>query len=177
MGCDCDPGFGGPDCSKMRCKIGADPLYHDDEANIRVSNFTFVIWNVDKLTSSLDVLSTNGNVTVRTNRWYGNYSLVFYDAYEERWETEAIDIHGDCDDITDAIEGLPNKVIPKGSVRCSLDKPTFGSYISDDTTSAYTTAQKFVFGMVSLFVRARAKFPMYFSQSCILSPKMHICTG
>ena len=151
MGCDCDPGFRGPDCSKTRCKIGADPLYFDDEPNIRMSNFTFVIWNVDKLnTAALDVLDINNDtLTVRTNKWYGNYSLIFYDAFGQKWETEAIDIHGDCDNITDALEGLPNDVIPKGSVRCSLDKPTKGSYIPDDTTSPDSTVQKFVHGMVS----------------------------
>ena len=151
MGCECDPGFSGPDCSKTRCKIGADPLYHDDEQNIRVSNFTFVIWNVDRLnTAALDVLGANESFTVRTNKWYGNYSIMFYDAFGQVWETQAIDIHGDCNDITDALEGLPSRVIPTGSVRCSLDKPTKGSYVSDDTTSPDSTVQKFVYGMVRL---------------------------
>ena len=151
MGCDCDPGFRGPDCSKTRCKIGADPLYYDDEPNIRVSNFTFVIWNVDKLnTVALDVIDTSTNIsrTIRTSKWYGNYSITFFDAYGQQWETEAIDIHGDCDSITDALESLPNNVIPKGSVRCSLDYPTKGSYISDDTTSPDITVQKYIYGMV-----------------------------
>lgn len=100
MGCVCDPGYDGPDCSKRQCKSGPDPLYYDDTANVRVSNYTYQIY-------------TRAATTVT-----GNYSLVFYDSFGEDWETKPIDIGATCDTVTDALEALPNKVIASGSVRC-----------------------------------------------------------
>lgn len=32
MGCECDAGYGGPDCADKACKQGVDPLYFDDSA-------------------------------------------------------------------------------------------------------------------------------------------------
>jgi EGF-like domain len=32
MGCQCDKGYAGPDCSERHCKVGVDPLYFDDTA-------------------------------------------------------------------------------------------------------------------------------------------------
>jgi len=48
----------------------------------------------------------------------GNYSLVFYDAYGEDWQTEPIDIAATCDTLTNILEALPNNVIPDNSVLC-----------------------------------------------------------
>jgi len=100
MGCVCDPGYDGPDCSKRQCKSGPDPLYFDDAANVRVSNYTYQIY-------------TKASTTVK-----GNYSLIFYDTFGEDWETKPIDIGATCDTVTDALEALPNNVIASGSVRC-----------------------------------------------------------
>ena len=41
LGCKCDAGFSGPDCSQRVCKYGADPLYYDDKRNVRAPTFTF----------------------------------------------------------------------------------------------------------------------------------------
>merc|ERR1719181_2388972 len=41
MGCECDAGFYGPDCSKRRCKTGVDPLYLDDSATIKYPTMNF----------------------------------------------------------------------------------------------------------------------------------------
>ena len=32
MGCTCDPGYSGSDCSSRVCPYGVDPLYVDDES-------------------------------------------------------------------------------------------------------------------------------------------------
>merc|ERR1711871_1658395 len=40
MGCSCDPGYGGADCSSRMCKYGIDPLYIDDESTARVASTT-----------------------------------------------------------------------------------------------------------------------------------------
>jgi len=100
LGCVCDPGYEGPDCSMKSCKYGADPLYYDDFQNIRYSNWTYEFY-------------TTAAATIK-----GNYSLVFYDHFGEDWHTGPIDINANCDDITNALEALPNNVIPANSVRC-----------------------------------------------------------
>lgn len=101
MGCQCDKGFTGPDCSQKQCKVGVDPLYVDGFQNTRYSN-----WTVQFFTRS------------RHEYVFGNYSIVFSDAYGEDWQTMPIDINANCQAITEALEALPNDVIPMGSVRC-----------------------------------------------------------
>jgi len=141
MGCLCDYGWEGPDCSKKMCKIGIDPLYYDDEVNARFSNFTFVIWNIDTPNDVKDHLVVGSkDTTVRRADWVGNFSIVFYDVYGQDWHTEAIDIFADCDEIRTAVESLPNDVIEAGSVRCSMDTGSFGSYANDDGSYAGTYA-------------------------------------
>jgi hypothetical protein len=108
MGCKCDGGYEGSDCSQKMCKFGADPLYYDDEANIRYSNFTYAIF-----------AATSTTIT-------GNYSLVFTDHAGEDWQTAAISIDATCDGVTDALEALPNNVIPSNTVRC-YQHPTYTS--------------------------------------------------
>jgi len=100
MGCKCDGGYTGPDCSQKVCKYGADPLYYDDSANIRYANFTYQIY-------------TYASTTVT-----GNYSLWFEDRTGEDWQTGPIDIRATCTEVTDALEALPNNVFPKNSVKC-----------------------------------------------------------
>jgi hypothetical protein len=101
LGCVCDGGFDGPDCSSKKCKFGVDPLYFDNNATIRYSNWTYGIYT----------LSSTATVT-------GNYSLIFYDSFGEDWQTDPIPWSATCDQLTTIIESLPNNVIPAGSVRC-----------------------------------------------------------
>lgn len=138
MGCVCDAGFEGPDCSKIQCKVGADPLYYDDEVNVRYSNFTFALWNIDYRDAVLDL--PGSGTTPRIQEWVGNYSLVFYDAHGEDWHTAAIDIAADCDDIRKALEAIPNSVIPLNSVRCSMDFASVGTYVADTYALAASLA-------------------------------------
>lgn len=46
MGCECDKGYFGADCSLRSCKVGVDPLYLDDAATQKVpvlqSNCRFI---------------------------------------------------------------------------------------------------------------------------------------
>jgi len=100
MGCVCDGGYTGPDCSQKICKYGVDPLYNDDESTIRYSNFTYQIY-------------TRAATTIT-----GNYSIWFQDHTGEDWQTGPIDIAATCTEVTDALEALPNNVIPKNTVKC-----------------------------------------------------------
>jgi hypothetical protein len=101
MGCVCDGGFGGADCSEKMCKVGVDPLYFDNNATMRYSNWTYGVY------------TRSATATIS-----GNYSLIFYDAYGEDWQTEPIPWNANCDELTTIIEGLPNSAVPAGSVRC-----------------------------------------------------------
>jgi len=104
LGCVCDPGYYGPDCSLRRCKYGADPLYADDStATQRVSNWTYGFYSFSPRTDM--VVS-------------GNYSLVFYDVFGEDWRTEAITWSDGCDEVISKLEAIPNDVIPGNSVEC-----------------------------------------------------------
>jgi len=100
QGCVCDPGYYGPDCSLAECKYGVDPLYSNNDASVRYSNFTYEIFT-----------ATTATVT-------GNYSLKFTDKFGKIWQTGPIDIAADCDTITSALELLPNVIIPQNSVQC-----------------------------------------------------------
>lgn len=128
MGCRCDGGYTGPDCSQKVCKYGADPLYYDDSANIRYSNFTYQIY-------------TRGLTTLT-----GNYSLWFEDHTGEDWQTGPIDIAATCTEVTDALEALPNNVIPAGTVRCyqhpayaSTNTPIYNANIKIGGSASGTT--------------------------------------
>lgn len=115
MGCKCDPGYYGPDCSQKKCKFGFDPLHNDGYATQRHANWTYVIY------------------TRSTAQVFGNYSIVFYDAHGEDWQTDPIDISATCADVITALESLPNDVIPSGSVHCFADTTTYLP-MSDETS-------------------------------------------
>jgi len=106
MGCNCDGGYDGPDCSERICKFGSDPLFYDDYNNVRFANFTYQFY-----TSGVTAL-TEAQSTI------GNYSIIFTDHTGEEWETGPIDIRANCDDLTNILEALPNNVIPSNSIRC-----------------------------------------------------------
>jgi hypothetical protein len=100
------------------CKYGADPLYYDDVQNVRYSNFTYQFY-----TRTVNAVLT------------GNYSLTFFDAYGENWQTRAIDWAATCDTVIAALEELPNNVIPADSVRCYKSAATTaGSTHGQDST-------------------------------------------
>merc|ERR1712169_3601 len=66
MGCVCDAGYYGPDCSLRECKYGIDPLYADDLISTpRVANWTYTAYAKSAATLS------------------GNYSIIFYDVFGE----------------------------------------------------------------------------------------------
>jgi len=103
MGCLCDAGYSGPDCSTKDCKYGIDPLYIDDEATARVEAVSYQV----KTTSA---------------KTAGTYALKFYDVFGEDYLTEPIKTTADCYTVEDALDGLPNTVIPDDSIHCTEDK-------------------------------------------------------
>jgi hypothetical protein len=102
MGCKCNPGYSGADCSGRMCKYGIDPLYVDDESTARVGSSTYIV------RPGFDGLQ-------------GTYAIKFYDVFGEDYATAPIKAAQatSCLDVVSALEALPNTVIPGGTVFCS----------------------------------------------------------
>lgn len=139
MGCVCDGGYAGADCSEKLCKFGADPLYYDDMTNIRYSNFTVQIYTV-------------GDEEVVVS---GNYSIIFTDHYGEDWETGPIDNKANCKAVIAALEALPNAVIPPGTLRClniglkydsEEEVPDYSGYVDSENNDNSGVSQSFYDG-------------------------------
>jgi len=117
QGCVCDAGYYGADCALRECKYGADPLYYDDNANIRYSNYTV----------QFAVAGANTVTTVS-----GTWAIIFYDHFGEDWQTDPLEADASCADIINALEGIPNDVIPGGSVRCRKFTETIAGNTDND---------------------------------------------
>jgi hypothetical protein len=103
MGCKCDSGYSGADCSSRSCKVGIDPLYiHQTTARVQTTSVTVASSVAAKLA--------------------GTYALKFYDFYGEDYVTEPIVAATSysaavCTDVVSKLTALPDSVI--SSVGCS----------------------------------------------------------
>lgn len=113
MGCECDKGFFGPDCSLRECKSGIDPLYLDDAATTKYSTFYFAVLSTANNTLALEF--NDGQSQPQQGFW----AIRFYDVYGEDWITTPISANAQCDEVISALESLPNNAIPSGSIYCS----------------------------------------------------------
>lgn len=124
MGCDCDAGFHGPDCSKRRCKYGVDPLYLDDSQTVPHATFNFAVLHTNIFGDDAISPDTGGSYVSFTNGMYppgeGKWAIRFFDMYGEDWITEPIVAGASCDEVTAALYRLPNDVIPPDSLDCIL---------------------------------------------------------
>lgn len=138
MGCDCDPGYYGADCSKRDCKHGVDPLYLDDAATAK-----YATWDVAVLTTGAGF--TGLNIDGSTVSADGQWALRFFDQYGEDWLTPAI-THSNaatgatCADVVAALEALPNDVIAPGTVFC--EQTTFSGDTPLSKTSTFSTGHQ-----------------------------------
>lgn len=91
----------------------------------------------------IDPLSTDGGNSVRVPTWTfhfedaagiegagGDWRIHFFDVYGEDWITESLSINATCNEITNALESLPNDVIHEGTLECKHQLP-------DSSTSKY----------------------------------------
>lgn len=112
MGCECDAGYSGPDCSLRECKHGVDPLYLDDIATVKFST-----WDFATLTTATTATFTDGQSESGTGYW----AIRYYDSFGEDWLTTPIMAGATCAEVVDALEALPNNVIPSGQTWCTRD--------------------------------------------------------
>jgi hypothetical protein len=115
MGCECDSGFGGPDCSERQCKYGIDPLYYDDSTTIRYSTWDFAILSNAVPSAGVLPIFSNGMYDIDP----ATFAIRFYDMHEEDWVTAPITYGASCETVTAALYALPNNVIPSGSLICT----------------------------------------------------------
>jgi hypothetical protein len=110
MGCFCDPGFTGPDCSLRVCKFGVDPLYLDDSATVK-----YPIYDFATLTTSSTIDFNDGTPQAGVGKW----AIRFYDKFGEDWVTQPITAGATCAEVIAALEALPNNIIPSGVTDCT----------------------------------------------------------
>lgn len=116
MGCKCDAGFTGPDCSLKQCKHGIDPLYTNDYNTASLASWKYNIY-------------TEADAGVLT----GTYAIKFFDVFGDDFITGPIVHKGQtnyCSDIQNALEALPTGVVPLDSVACSYTSLTNGATFS-----------------------------------------------
>lgn len=102
MGCECDAGFFGADCSLRACKYGVDPLYLDDTATIKYAAFEFFVGTTDDAG-----LLNDGMTDPSTGYW----AIRLYDMHGEDWLTERLPAGATCTQVIAALNKLPNNVV------------------------------------------------------------------
>jgi hypothetical protein len=137
MGCECDAGYSGPDCSERQCKHGIDPLYFDDSATVKYSIYNFVVAATDKnlaavVDSQADIRDRFNDGTFPNTRDTGEWAIRFYDIHGEDWLTQPLKSGATCASVVAALESLPNDVIPQGYTMCSL--------VTSDAAGAWQTS-------------------------------------
>merc|ERR1719240_2044960 len=142
MGCDCDAGYFGADCSQRQCKHGIDPLYFDDSSTVKYSIYNFVVAATDHRagdsTANSEALETvfhDGTLPHTTNT--GEWAIRFYDVHGEDWLTQPIKAGASCATVVAALEALPNDVIPKDHTICTL--------AASDASGSFTTVNELDF--------------------------------
>jgi len=158
MGCECDSGFSGPDCSERQCKSGIDPLYYDDSTTIRYSTWDFAI-----LTNTVP---TDGDSDIFSNGMYAKdkatFALRFYDLLGEDWVTYPITYGASCDKVTQALYDLPNDVIPVGSLICTKSSSdTLVDTLDESATGGFNEEQQNTLGYARGYDTVTRDRPIY----------------
>lgn len=132
MGCECDAGYSGPDCSLRTCKYGVDPLYLDDASTVKYPIYDFAV-----LTNKLNVVSTDAELFTDGQKQSekGHWAIRYYDNAGEDWLTGPIEAGAACTEVVEALEALPNHVIESGTIHCT--KSTFFNRKQENSTNQF----------------------------------------
>jgi len=83
MGCKCDPGFMGPDCSLKLCRYGVDPLFIPSNYHYSATGIIEYDWDAPHFEHSyVEIVGTDG--------MHGQFDLVIYDVYGEKYEIDGV---------------------------------------------------------------------------------------
>uniref|UniRef100_A0A7S2W8V0 EGF-like domain-containing protein n=1 Tax=Mucochytrium quahogii TaxID=96639 RepID=A0A7S2W8V0_9STRA len=134
-GCDCDPGYAGPDCMKRVCPLGDDPL---TTAHQTSETQVVEIWSTDKDNTKL----MGGTFTLSFKNHMGQTyttSDITYGAWYDG-NTAAIKVGTDT---KAALEALPNSHVPSVTVTAGycetfLEKSFTGAFAAHGSDPAGT---------------------------------------
>lgn len=115
MGCECDSGYFGADCSLRKCKVGQDPLYEDDVGQRKTAQYFVGIFTTNTTIHDSESLFHDGTV----NKLRGSYRYLFTDEYGKKWETATLYENADCTSVVNAFQGIPSDVLPPNAIRCT----------------------------------------------------------
>jgi len=77
-------------------------------------------WNFAILTTAATADFSDGHA----QRGKGHYAIRIFDTQGEDWMTEALPHDADCEQIVEALEGIPNNVVAPGTAICHQEKET-----------------------------------------------------
>jgi len=122
MGCKCDPVYYGADCSLKKCKYGVDPLFYDSSDGVIYQTTVIHLGSSGKDAAAIS----------------GQYKIVFYDVFGEKYVTKAINAAPGTgsEDVRLALEALPNGVISA----TNMDVTSTSNRKAVTVTAAKTTA-------------------------------------
>jgi hypothetical protein len=115
MGCECDSGYFGADCSLRKCKVGQDPLYEDDVGQRKTAQYFIGIFTTNTTIHDSESLFHDGT----TDELSGTYRYLFTDEYGKKWETATLYENADCTSVVNAFQGIPSDVLPPNAIRCT----------------------------------------------------------
>lgn len=128
MGCECDAGFSGPDCSDKMCKHGVDPLYLDDIATVKYPVWNFALLN-DNTGADAGLFHDSLDGTA-------HWAIRFFDSHGEDWLTNPIASGASCNAVMKELYALPNNVIPWASLRCTRISRTGAAAVAQNEAGA-----------------------------------------
>eukprot|EP01034_Spumella_vulgaris_P024851 gene24851-31240_t len=135
-GCICDDGYYGGDCSMRRCKEALDPLYLDDVNTIQYPSFFFAVLTTGNFS---DINNGQGGV--------GYFRVQIRDHHGHSWFSNPIATGSSCDTVLQAVEGIPQGVVPRGLTQCFKVRVAGGDPLGSDVPFTITYPSLYGFYM------------------------------
>lgn len=117
-GCLCDYGYYGGMCEERHCKKGIDPKYIDDVQTLKLPIYNLGIFTTSPTMDFNDGFAQPHDAYLKVR---------FFDQLNKPWLTSPLKAGFSCNDLVNALEQLPNKVIPLNSIKCVKTHITYGN--------------------------------------------------